>query len=102
MIQEAERFKTLFENDEVDLHIKLNYAGALCKKKSDIQMEYALAYLMMALSRIYNHKVILLVDDWDAPLFAATQYGYYDQMATLIRHMVEIASEWEKERSLPF
>ena len=93
VLQEAERFKTLFENDEVDLHIKLNYAGALCKKKSDIQMEYALAYLIMALSRIYNHKVILLVDDWDAPLIAATKYGYYDQMASLIRHMVEIASE---------
>ena len=94
VIQEADRFKTLFENDEVDSHIKQIYAGALCRKKSDIQMEYALAYLIMALSRIYNQKVILLVDDWDAPLIAATKYGYYDQMASLIRYMVEIASEW--------
>lgn len=39
------------------------------------------------LSRYYNKKVILLLDEYDTPMQEAYVYGYWDEMAGLIRSM---------------
>ena len=32
-------------------------------------------------------KAVLLIDEYDVPLDKAFQYGYYDEMVSLIRNM---------------
>lgn len=39
------------------------------------------------LAKYYGRKVILLIDEYDVPLYKAFQHGYYDQMVMLIRNL---------------
>ena len=43
------------------------------------------------LERHYGRKVILLIDAYDVPLDKAEQYGYYDEMALVIRNLFQQA-----------
>ena len=54
---------------------------------SDTAMEKALLRLSSLLCKHYGKQVILLIDEYDVPLDKAFQYGYYDEMVSLIRNM---------------
>lgn len=47
----------------------------------------SLKILSSLLGRHYGRQVILLIDEYDVPLDKAFQYGYYDEMVSLIRNM---------------
>ena len=47
----------------------------------------SLKTLSLLLHKHYNRQVILLIDEYDVPLDKAFQYGYYDEMVSLIRNM---------------
>ena len=53
----------------------------------DTAMEKALLRLSSLLCKHYGKQVILLIDEYDVPLDKAFQYGYYDEMVSLIRNM---------------
>lgn len=60
-------------------------------KMSDATMEKALLILTVLLEKHYGKKAVLLIDEYDVPLDAkAFQYGYYDEMVSLIRNMFEM------------
>ena len=54
---------------------------------SDTAMEKALLRLSSLLCKHYGKQVILLIDEYDVPLDKAFQYGYYDEMVSLLRNM---------------
>ena len=54
---------------------------------SDATMEKALLILTVLLEKHYGKKAVLLIDEYDVPLDKAFQYGYYDEMVSLIRNM---------------
>ena len=54
---------------------------------SDTAMEKALLRLSALLRKHYGKQVILLIDEYDVPLDKAFQYGYYDEMVSLLRNM---------------
>ena len=56
-------------------------------KMSDATMEKALLVLTVLLEKHYGKKAVLLIDEYDVPLDKAFQYGYYDEMVSLIRNM---------------
>ena len=56
-------------------------------KMSDATMEKALLILTVLLEKHYEKKAVLLIDEYDVPLDKAFQYGYYDEMVSLIRNM---------------
>lgn len=56
-------------------------------KMSDVTMEKALLILTVLLEKHYGKKAVLLIDEYDVPLDKAFQYGYYDEMVSLIRNM---------------
>lgn len=63
----------------------------LAEEKEEATLLHALADMIRLLCAYYDDPVVLLIDDWDTPLFAALQYGYYDEMAYTIRRIVEMA-----------
>jgi hypothetical protein len=50
-------------------------------------LEASLHTLSKCLSKHYNKKVVIIIDEYDVPLDKAFQYGYYDQMVSLIRNL---------------
>ncbi len=48
-------------------------------------LEDSLRMLCKLLWKHYDQKVILLIDEYDVPLDKAQQYGYYDEMSSLLR-----------------
>lgn len=51
---------------------------------SDGVLEDSLRILTSLLQKHYNQKVILLIDEYDVPLDKAQQFGYYDEMLSLL------------------
>jgi hypothetical protein len=72
--EERESFKAL---------VKTNEYGEFTM--SDVALQNSLNILSAFLKNYYDSKVIILIDEYDVPLDKAFQYGYYDEMVTLIR-----------------
>lgn len=91
--EEAGRFYFLIQsskltNEEIESYKALLRVGETGDfLMSDTAMEKALLRLSLLLHKHYDKQVILLVDEYDVPLDKAFQYGYYDEMVSLIRNM---------------
>lgn len=92
---EALRFRFLAESDRLDEEEKERYrqlvtigtGGEAQFIMSDDVLMDSLLTLCRLLHRHYSQKVILLIDEYDVPLDKAQQYGYYDEMVSLIRNL---------------
>lgn len=90
---EALSFPFLEKSPELSETDKKMYkALTMVSDTGDFQMSYSameksLLTLSSLLCRHYGKKVILLIDEYDVPLDKAFQYGYYDEMVSLIRNM---------------
>ena len=93
--QEALRFGFLLESDRLsdkdkDIYQQLTEigkgTGSLFAMTNDA-LGTSLKTLSDLLYRHYAKNVILLIDEYDVPLDKAFQYGYYDQMVSLLRVM---------------
>ncbi len=90
---EARRFRFLLEEGELSEEEEKDYRAlieTLPMRDLDIPVSEgiirgSLRLLSELLGRHYGQKVILLIDEYDVPLDKAQQYGYYDQMVSLIR-----------------
>ena len=54
---------------------------------SDALLKSSLLILSQLLKKHYGQEVVMLIDEYDAPLDKAYQSGYYDDMAELIRSL---------------
>lgn len=92
---EALRFRFLLESDRLDSNDKEIYeqfvtigkAGQTSFIMSDDVLEDSLYNLSVFLHKHYGQKVIILIDEYDVPLDKAQQFGYYDEMVSVIRNM---------------
>lgn len=90
--KEVQRHHFSFENEYLSgEHDEQIYHALLAEEKEEVRLFHALADMIRLLRTYYDDPVVLLIDDWDTPLFAALQYGYYDEMAYTIRRIVEMA-----------
>ena len=56
-------------------------------KVEEADLYDSLHTLSSILEKVYDQKVIILIDEYDVPLARANEYGYYDQMVLLIRNL---------------
>lgn len=89
--KEVQRHHFPFENEHLSgEHDEQIYHALLAEEKEEVILLHALADMIRLLRTYYDDPIVVLIDDWDTPLFAALQYGYYDEMAYTIRRMVEM------------
>ena len=90
---EARRFYFLSESGSLTEEERESYKALVGVdetgdfRMSDAAMEKALLTLTVLLEKHYGKKVILLIDEYDVPLDKAFQYGYYNEMVSLIRNV---------------
>ena len=91
--REALRFQFLLESEKLsdkekeqyDQLVKIDTSGRQMFDISQDTLKNSLYTLSLLLHKHYSQKVILLIDEYDVPLDKAQQYGYYDEMVSLIR-----------------
>ena len=84
-----EESTVLSENDK-KMYRQLTTVGTSETGLFDMPIEVlasSLKTLSALLHKHYGRQVILLIDEYDVPLDKAFQYGYYDEMVSLIRNM---------------
>ena len=90
---EARRFYFLLKSDRLEESDRKSYETLNSISENgeydmpDTVLEKSLLRLSILLSRHYGKQVILLIDEYDVPLDKAFQYGYYDEMVSLIRNL---------------
>ena len=67
--------------------IELDKSGESLYAMSMEDLQQSLKTLSALLSHHYGKQVILLIDEYDVPLDKAFQYGYYDEMVSLLRNL---------------
>lgn len=82
--EEAQRYGYLLESNNLDSIRKKLLGNLMSKNMGDVTLITSLKTLTELLERYYGKKVIVLIDDYDAPLAKASEHGYYDEMTRLI------------------
>lgn len=90
---EAERFQFLLDSDRLSDNDKKKYHALIDLSEGHYSMDKgiltsSLQILSQLLSRHYNQKTIILIDEYDVPLDKAFQHGYYTEMVSLIRGLL--------------
>lgn len=90
---EAERFQFLLDSDKLSDNDKKKYHALINLSEGHYSMDKgiltsSLQILSQLLSRHYNQKTIILIDEYDVPLDKAFQHGYYTEMVSLIRGLL--------------
>jgi len=66
-----------------------NYFKKIIDLKGDEgNYENSLGKLLIFLSRFYNKRPVILIDEYDAPVHAGFTYGYYDDIINFMRNFL--------------
>lgn len=89
---EAERFDFLLDSDRLSPSDKERYGSLIVLNNGKYSMDKrmlvtSLESLSYLLYKHYNQRVIILIDEYETPLYNAFNSGYYDEMVSLIMSM---------------
>ncbi|MCD8118645.1 MAG: ATP-binding protein [Lachnospiraceae bacterium] len=95
--KEAMRFHFLLDDDRLSKEEKKLYSQLIrVSNKANGMFDLpetvitgSLNTLSMLLHKYYEHKVIILIDEYDVPLAKANERGYYRKMVDIIRNMFD-------------
>ncbi|MBF0120854.1 MAG: AAA family ATPase [Desulfobacterales bacterium] len=88
LASEFSRHKASFSNDllepeEIEIINALHNPNTL-----SAPLGIALFYLMKIIHRATGQKIIVLIDEYDTPIHAGHQYGYYEEIILFIRNLL--------------
>ena len=87
--REARRVQFLLDSDRLTAVDKALFSELLDREMEEDTLVSSLQELTELLEIHFGQQVIVLIDVYDVPLAKANQYGYYDDMALLLRNFFE-------------
>ena len=78
----------LLESDKLSQFDKNKFMSILNRSASIVDFLEAVSDLTRYLSKYYNQKVIVLIDEYDVPLQEAFIRGYYEEALVLVRNIL--------------
>jgi len=82
----------LFENEISKLELSkkdsIDVENILYCRASNRVYQNSLRLLSSLLYKIYNQKVVILIDEYDTPIHASYLYGYYNEFIEFIRNLL--------------
>ena len=88
---QVNHYKEILDSDKVSLSDRKILQKIFDKEANQTELLNSLLILSRSLEAYYGKKTIILIDEYDVPLQAAYQYGYYDEMVDFIRGMFSAA-----------
>lgn len=95
--QISENFQELYDRHKYLLKGNLSkddtlrFEAFLSKKVSQIETEQGLFFLSKLLYEYHNQKVVILIDEYDSPIYVAYEKGYYAQLLDFMRPLFEFS-----------
>ena len=90
----------LIKADRLDACMKEDYYRIVNRQADQTEMAFALTRLMEIMQAYYGQPVILLLDEYDAPIQYAWDHGYYEQCIGFMRQF--LSSALKTNRALDF
>ena len=88
LASEFSRHKAYFSVDSLEPE-ETEILNALRDPKAiSAPLGMSLFYLMKILHRATGQKIIVLIDEYDTPIHAGHQYGYYDEVILFMRNLL--------------
>lgn len=94
------QYAYLMKADTLDECMKEDYHRIVNRQADQTEMAFALTRLMEMMQAYYGQPVILLLDEYDAPIQYAWDHGYYDQCIGFMRQFLN--SALKTNRALDF
>ena len=94
------QYAYLMKADTLDECMKEDYHRIVNRQADQTEMAFALTRLMEIMQAYYGQPVILLLDEYDAPIQYAWDQGYYDQCIGFMRQF--LSSALKTNRALDF
>ncbi|MBS0622709.1 MAG: AAA family ATPase [Verrucomicrobia bacterium] len=88
LAEEFVRHKYLLDGDLLDASEKIFYKEILQKEEDVTQCATSLRLLIEWMHRYHQQPVILLIDEYDAPVHEAYTKGYYDSLMEFLRSLL--------------
>ncbi len=83
---EYSRYHCLLHSDVLRPSEKKYFQDIIDLKGEIDDYENSLRYLLAFLSRYYSERCIILIDEYDEPVHAGYNYGYYDEIINFLRN----------------
>ena len=80
------KYDYLLKSDKLDETDKEDFMKII-RKQEDILLPNALSKLVKYLSKYYESQVIVLLDEYDAPILYGYEKGYYDKIISFMKQL---------------
>jgi hypothetical protein len=84
--KEFERHRYLLESPNLSIEEKEKFRAILKEQATQAHTEMSLHFLVIWLKRHHNQKVVVLIDEYDAPVHMAYFRGYYSHIVNFMRN----------------
>ncbi|MBR3456847.1 MAG: AAA family ATPase, partial [Selenomonadaceae bacterium] len=86
-----ENFRFLLDSDALTPEEKTIFQKILAQNAQGADLQFALQRLTKYLHRHYSRQVLLLIDEYDAPIQTAWEHDYYDEAIVFMRNFLSSA-----------
>ncbi len=80
--------KHILETDCLDDLEKKYFMSVMNRQADDVDLQPSLKNLTIWLNRYHKKPALVLIDEYDAPIQYAFDYGYYDEAVTFMRNFL--------------